>query len=274
MPRIRLGHESIWAWSHGAGEDVVLIAGLADDSSSWDAQVTVLSRHYRVTVIDNRGVGHSSTPPGPWTIGDFARDTLGVLDALQIRRAHVVGSSLGAATAQELAAAAPGRVRSLILNGSWRRSDDGFRILLDSWIAAARESSSLPELLAVINLSVYPASLQAGHLIERWLDDPQPERRPSYAVVRAGFIAAAEALRDYDAGDRLRRIAAPTLLTVGSEDDVLPPRHARELAALIPDARLAVFEGCGHHPFEEEPDRFNALAAEFFARASRPAVAA
>src|SRR5450755_3015126 len=121
----------LWTRTEGAGEDVLLIAGLAEDGASWDAQVDVLARRFRVTVLDNRGTGRSSAPPPPWTVGDFARDALAVLDGLGIAAAHVIGSGLGAAAAQELAAAAPARVRSLVLNGSWLRADAPFRGLVE-----------------------------------------------------------------------------------------------------------------------------------------------
>jgi pimeloyl-ACP methyl ester carboxylesterase len=239
-----------------------------DDSSSWAAQVEGLAQRFRVTVFDNRGAGRSSTPPGArWSIGDFARDALAVLDDLQIRRAHVIGSSLGAAAAQELAAAAPGRVRTLILNGSWVRSDGRFRALIESWIATAHRAATLRELLDAISLWVYPPDLHADGTVAQWLDALDPVSGVAYDRVRAGFLPAARALLGYDAAERPRQISAPTLLTVGSDDQVLPVAHTRTLAELIPGAGVTVFEGCGHQPFQEQPKRFNELAAEFFAAA-------
>ncbi len=268
MPYIQLGDNRLWAHTVGVGDDVVLIAGLADDSSSWEAQVEGLAQRFRVTVFDNRGVGRSSTPPGSrWSIGDFARDALAVLDGVQIRRAHVIGSSLGAAAAQELAAAAPGRVRSLLLNGSGVRSVCRVRALIESWIATAHRATTLRELLDAISLWVYPPGLHADRTVARWLDALDPVSGDAYEQVRAGFLPAARALLGYDAADRPRQISAPTLLTVGSDDQVLPAAHTRVLAELIPGATVTVFEGCGHQPFQEQPERFNELAAEFFAAA-------
>jgi 3-oxoadipate enol-lactonase len=266
VPYIQLGDNRLWAHSEGVGEDLLLIAGLADDSLSWEAQVEGLAQQFRVTVFDNRGVGRSSTPAGAqWSIGDFARDALAVLDSLQIGRAHVIGSSLGAAAAQELAAAAPGRVRSLILNGSWARSDGRFQALIESWIATAHRAATLRELLDAISLWVYPPGLHADGTVSRWLDALDPVSGDAYEQVRAGFLPAARAVLGYDAADRPLQISAPTLLTVGSEDQVLPAAHTRALAELIPGATMTVFEGCGHQPFQEQPERFNELAAEFFA---------
>ncbi len=252
----------------GVGEDVLLVAGLADDSSSWDAQVEGLAHRFRVTAFDNRGVGRSSTPAGAvWSVGDFARDALVVLDGLQIRAAHVIGSSLGAAAAQELAAAAPGRVRSLILNGSWARGDSRFRALIESWMATAQRAGTLRELLDAISLWVYPPELHADGTVVRWLDALDPVSGDAYERARAGFLPAARGVLRYDAADRPRLIRAPTLLTRGSQDQVLP--DTRALTELIPDAAVTVFEGCGHQPFQEQPERFNELVAEFLAAAGR-----
>jgi pimeloyl-ACP methyl ester carboxylesterase len=270
MPYIRLGDNRLWAHSVGVGEDVLLIAGLADDSSSWEARVDCLAHRFRVTTFDNRGVGRSSTPEGAlWSVGDFARDALAVLDGLQIGRAHVIGSSLGAAAAQELAVAEPGRVRSLILNGSWVRGGSRFRALIESWIATAHRAGTRRELLDAISLWVYPPRLHADGTVARWLDPLAPVSGDAYEQARAGFLPAARALLGYDAADRPGQIQAPTLLTVGSEDQVLPAEHTRALAELIPDATVTVFEGCGHQPFQEQPERFNELAAEFLAAAGR-----
>jgi pimeloyl-ACP methyl ester carboxylesterase len=75
VPYIELAGDRLWARSQGVGEDVLLIAGLADDSSSWEARTEGLSQRFRVTVFDNRGIGRSSTPPGSrWSVGNFARD--------------------------------------------------------------------------------------------------------------------------------------------------------------------------------------------------------
>ena len=267
MPYVDIIGGQLWTRTEGAGEDVMLIAGLGDDGSAWEAQVDALARRFRVTVLDNRGTGRSSAPPPPWTVCDLARDALAVLDGLGIAAAHVVGSGLGAAAAQELAAAAPARVRSLVLNGSWVRADAPFRSLVQSWIAAAEQAGSLSEVLAVIALSVTPSALDAAWMIDRRLDAVDGDHALGDATACAAFIAAAEAALAYDAGDRLGTIGGPTLLTAGEIDEVLGLDHCRAVASAIPHAETAVFRGCGHQPFQEDPAGFNGLAGEFLAAA-------
>jgi pimeloyl-ACP methyl ester carboxylesterase len=105
-------------------------------------------------------------------------------------------------------------------------------------------------------------------------DADEPPGGPLPFAWRAGFLSAAAALGHYDARDRPRHIAAPTLLTVGSADEVLPPAHTRALATLIPDAEVVVFDGCGHQPFREQPGRFNVPVTEFLAAAGARRAAA
>jgi pimeloyl-ACP methyl ester carboxylesterase len=128
-------------------------------------------------------------PPSqsPSSVGDFALDALAILDGLQIDRAHVIGSSLGAATGRELAAAAPERVRSLILNGSWVRSDERFRSLIDSSIAAVERVGSLRALIEVISLWVYPPALREDGTVERWLDAVEDVEGAAFRSVRDGL---------------------------------------------------------------------------------------
>src|SRR5262249_60390572 len=93
----------------GAADPLLLIMGLAADSTAWIFQVPEFARQYRTIVFDNRGVGRSSKPCGPYTIHAMADDAAGLLDAIGIARAHVVGGSMGGMIAQELALRHPKR---------------------------------------------------------------------------------------------------------------------------------------------------------------------
>lgn len=229
----------------------------------------MIARHLRVTVLESPASGRSPLPDpaGRWTVSDYAQDALAVLDGLGIDRAHVLGSSLGAAAALELAATAPGRVRSLLLNAGLVHADAELRELLHSWIDVAGRAQSLDELLTAVSLSASPASLQADRLIHRWLDRPAPVDAPRDERARSGFAAAAGALLAFDGGQRLGAVTAPTLLTVGADDDVVPLRHTQQLAAVLPRAVVHVCAGCGHQPFQEQPELFGELAGAFFAGA-------
>ncbi|TBR18353.1 alpha/beta fold hydrolase, partial [bacterium] len=107
---LRLAYET-----HGRGETLLLIAGLGRDRRMWDAQVPALSKGLRVVTFDNRGVGQSDSPAGPYTAAQMAADAAGLLDVLEVESAHVAGASLGGLIAQELALSRPARVSRLAL---------------------------------------------------------------------------------------------------------------------------------------------------------------
>ena len=127
MPIISVGGVDLHYIQAGAGDDILLLCGLGDDVTAWAEQTMAFAEHYRVTVIDNRGVGRSSLPDGEFTVVEMASDAAGRCDALGIRQAHVMGLSTGGAIAQELVIARPELVRSLVIVGSWCYSDRLFR---------------------------------------------------------------------------------------------------------------------------------------------------
>src|SRR5437016_651031 len=109
---------------HGHGDPLLLIMGLAADSTAWLFQVPAFAEHYRTITFDNRGVGRSAKPAGPYTITAMAKDAVGLLDMLGIARTHVVGVSMGGMIAQELALHHPERVRGLVLACTFPEPDE------------------------------------------------------------------------------------------------------------------------------------------------------
>src|SRR5262249_1043656 len=106
-----------------SGDPLLLIMGLAADSQAWMFQLPDFAQRYRTIIFDNRGVGRSSKPAGPYTVSEMADETAGLLDALSIPRAHVVGVSMGGMIAQELILRHPARVRGLVLACTYPEPD-------------------------------------------------------------------------------------------------------------------------------------------------------
>ena len=141
MPHVTVNNADLHYLQAGSGDDILLLCGLGDDVTAWDAQFEPLSEHYRVTVIDNRGVGRSSLPDGEFTVHDLAEDAAGICSALGIDKAHVMGFSMGGAIAQELAIAHPELISSLVIVGSWCYSDRLFRTFIETaeWSAGTAD---------------------------------------------------------------------------------------------------------------------------------------
>ena len=170
MPNTTANGVDLWFEQEGDGDDVLFISGLADEGACWVDQVTGLKDSYRLTTFDNRGVGRSSTPDGPFQIADFAADTIALIDALGLKRPHVVGSSMGGAIAQELALAHPGRVRSLVLNGTWCRGDRFLHEVFRNWMWSAQKADSIRDFLVTVNLWCFSPRIWNEGTMDGWID--------------------------------------------------------------------------------------------------------
>jgi pimeloyl-ACP methyl ester carboxylesterase len=251
----------LWVEQEGEGDDVLFISGLADEGACWIDQVAGLKDRYRITTFDNRGVGQSATPDGPFQIVDFAADTAALIDALGLQRPHVVGSSMGGAVAQELALAHPDKVRSLVLNGTWCRGDRFFKEVIRNWMWSAEKADSIGDFLVTVNLWCFSPRIWNDGTMDGWIDAAQAS--PHAQSVDA-FCRSAQALIDHDSADRIGAIKAPTMITVGELDLCLPARFSEELARRIPDSQMVVLEAAGHQPFQEIPEEYNRLLADFW----------
>ena len=241
------------AWErHGAGPPLLLIHGLGYARWGWEPVVEPLARSFDVILFDNRGIGESDAPAGPYTAAQLAGDALQVLDEAGVERAHVLGTSLGGMVAQELALAHPERVD---------------RLVLACTTPGGPESFPMPE--QTVKLMENGASLR--EFVENALapdpDDGIVERilahRESTAQPLEAWSAQAAAGMGFDALARVEAIRAPTLILHGTADAVVDSRNTALLALRIPDARVELFPGGGHLFFWEQPDRFVAAVEEF-----------
>ena len=241
------------AWErHGKGAPLLLIHGLGYARWGWEPVLEPLARSFDVILFDNRGIGESDAPPGPYTVPELAADALQVLDEGGVERAHVLGTSLGGMVAQELALSAPERVD---------------RLVLACTTPGGPESFPMPE--RTVQLMTSGATLR--QFVENALaDQPDPElverilrHREATAQPLEAWSAQAAAGAMFDALDRLPRIEAPTLILHGTEDAVVDSRNSALLGLRIPNARVEVFPGGGHLFFWEQPQRFVEVVTEF-----------
>lgn len=251
----------------GEGDPVLLIMGFGGDHLAWAMQMADFAARYRVIAFDNRGVGQSDAPDAPYTTRMMADDALGLMDALGVDSAHVLGVSMGGMIAQELVLARPDRVRSLHLACTFGRPDPYMLALNSAWremrIGLGREST-----LRTLGLWLFSPTTYAERpeLIEALLQNSLANPFPQSLI---GFLRQGEAVAAHDALERLGAIRCPTLVSVAEDDILVPPRFAREIVARIPGAELRTIPAAGHGYFLERPDLFNELSLEFIARSSR-----
>ncbi len=259
---IRLAYET-----RGAGEPLLLVQGLGYGRWGWDAVAGLLARKFRVIVFDNRGIGDSDVPPGPYSVRQLAADAVAVLDAERVERAHVVGASLGGMVAQELAISHAERVD---------------RLVLVCTTPGGLATHSVPQ--ATLDLVYAAPDLEPDEALRRGVEiglghgtaEARPdlferivELRNAHSFDLAGWWAQALAGASFDAYDRLGRVCAPTLVLTGTADSVVDCRNSEILAELVPGARLERFPDCGHLLFWEEPERFAKAVTAFLLRPSR-----
>jgi 3-oxoadipate enol-lactonase len=250
------------AWErHGSGPPLLLIHGLGYARWGWEPVLPGLAERFDIVLFDNRGIGESDAPPGPYSVVEMAADAVQVLDEAGIERAHVVGTSLGGMIAQELALTHAERVDRLVLACTTPGGPKAHP-MPQVTVALMAEAATLEPAVALrrfVENALAPASVAAHpELVDRIM-----AHRLATAQQPAAWAAQASAGATFDAYDRLGALAAPTLVQHGGEDVVVDPQNADLLVELLPDARIERFPGTGHLFFWEEPERFVASVSAF-----------
>lgn len=245
----------VWE-ERGAGDALLLIQGLGYGRWSWEPVVPGLAERYRVLWFDNRGIGDSDKPAGPYTARLMADDARQVLDEAGVERAHVLGASLGGMIAQELAAGTPERVDRLVLCCT---TPGGAQTvpMPDVTVALFAEA---PTLAPEVALRRFVENALARDASEELIQE-LVERRTANPPDPAGWQAQAAAGLGFAGVDG--PIRAPTLIVTGVEDNVVDPRNADVLAERIGGAEVERIENAGHLFFWEQPDAFVRIVAEF-----------
>jgi 3-oxoadipate enol-lactonase len=240
MPTIQANGIQLYYELAGPAEaPVVLLSNsLGTRLEMWDPQMQALTERYRVLRYDSRGHGRSEAPNGPYTIDMLAADGLGLLDALDIERAHFCGLSKGGMVGQVLGAKHGERLISLALCSTACHMPARELWQERIWVATEQGMAALAE-----------------GVVERWFTEAF-RREPSIAVDRVrqmiidtpahGYAGCCAAIRDMDLRELIGGIRVPTLVVVGDKDPATPPKMAEEIRSRIPGARLEVVPDAAH----------------------------
>jgi pimeloyl-ACP methyl ester carboxylesterase len=265
MPKAKINGITIDYMVEGQGEPLIMIIGLGSDQSNWRLQTGLFKKYYRTITFDNRGVGKSDKPTGPYTINMMAEDTISLMDHLGIEKTHLLGVSMGGMIAQELAINHPERVDKLVLGCTFARRNgtSGFSSevtrALEAYDRSSRDVASLRNLVnIIINLSFNKRSYRILAL---------PLMKVAIRTSTLdGFIDQLEAVLAHDAADRLGQIKAPTLVMTGTEDRVIKPVSSEVIANLLPRAKLVKVEGGSHGFSGEMSSKFNREVLDFLTK--------
>jgi len=261
MPKLKVNDVEIYYQVHGKGDPFVLIMGLRRNAEWWYGQIPALSKHFKILVFDNRGAGRTDKPKMDYSIRLFADDTAELMKSLNIKRAHVLGVSMGGYIAQELAINYPGMVRSLVLGCT---SAGGERALLMSPERMKKFTANeglTPEQILQKDMDIY--------FSDKFIKD-HPVKIKEFIEISLRYYQPPDAFErqfaaclKHDTINRLNRVHVPTLIISGDDDPLVPPENSRILRELMPHAELKYFHGCRHCFFIEEADQFNQRVLSF-----------
>ena len=260
MPFIENQGAKIYWDEQGQGEPILLIMGLGYPSDMWYRTRQILANEYRTIALDNRGVGRSDMPAGPYPIALMASDALAALDAAGVERAHVYGVSMGGMIAQEFALQYPERVRSLILGCTAAGGPNAVRADADATQMLMARGMMTPEQAAEAAVQfIYDSGTPRERIDEDltvrrpWL--PRPE---AYVAQLMGIIA-------WEADSRLPQITAPTLIIHGETDRLVPIGNGSRIAERIRHAKFVRLPNASHIYSTDQPEASHAAVLEFLA---------
>jgi 3-oxoadipate enol-lactonase len=240
-------------------ETVVLVNGLADDLTTWELQMeALLGAGYRVLRFDNRGIGASDAPAGPYTTALFAQDAKGLVDELGLTDFHLLGVSMGGMIAQEYAIAYPGDLRSLTLACTYAQPGPFCSRMFALW-----EELAPKEGVAFVMREVTLWAFTVPFFEER--EEELREFEVAMAEIDQSveaYLAQLHSIQHHDTTGRLGGITVPTLVLAGEEDILIPVRLSRALRDALPSAEWATVPG-GHACLWEHPEPFNQAVLGF-----------
>jgi pimeloyl-ACP methyl ester carboxylesterase len=248
----------------GRGEPVLLIMGSGAAGRVWTMhQTPALNRAgYETVVFDNRGIPPSDAPHGDYSLAGMVADTKGLIEALGLGPCRIVGTSMGAMIAQELAIGSPELVRSAVLIATRARADVTRRAMAASERALREQGIRLPPEYAAVRSvleMLSPATLNDDAAVAGWLEVFELSGGDTAAGQRS-----VDTVEDRRAG--LREITVPCRAIGFTDDLICPPHLVAEVADAIPDCDFVEIPSCGHVGNLERPDEVNTAIIEFFAK--------
>ncbi len=261
MPLAKAGEIELSYERAGSGPPLLLIMGMSGTKHHWgEPLLEDLRRDFDTIVYDHRDAGDSTRTGNPFTIADLAEDANGLLAALDIDSAYVMGISMGGMIAQELVLAYPERIQALVLGctysggeGSALASEDVLRRLAEGMSSGDRQRA----IRTGWEVNVSPSFAAREDIYATFL-----QTGLKYGLPVPVIMEQMRAISEHDTSERLGEIVVPTLVIHGTLDEMLPVQNGYMIAERIPDARLEIFEGVGHLFFWEEPKRSARLVRE------------
>ena len=258
MPRMKINDISLNYELDGKGPAVMFINGLTMDVNGWYFQVPAFSGKYKVLRYDYRGQGQSDKPDMDYSQEMHTDDLNDLLDRLGIQKAHIIGLSNGGMIAQHFTVKYPEKVGALVLVDTCSYIDTLLELSLKAWIKATQVGGS------ELRYDVALPALFAEDFVKRNLENILGMREVSIRNNQPRpVINLARSCLAHNINDRISQITAPTLVIVGEEDILIPPKYSKILHEKIAGSKLIMLKKCGHVPPIEKPEEFNGIVLSF-----------
>lgn len=265
MPKAKANGIEIHYETSGSGKALVLISGLGYPLWQWHKMVPYLAEQFRVISFDNRGVGQTEKPAGPYTAQVLAADTAGLLEALSIEKAAIMGHSMGGFIAQAMALDFPEKVSELILCSTNFGGPNHVPVTPEAFaVLSDTASDPLTRFTNGLKVSTAPGWADAHpEVVKAWVDwrvaNPV-EPVPYQAQMAIGLeLMTEEAAFE----NKLPNISVPTLILFGAYDKVVPPENAELLQKRVRGSRIAIIPDAGHFFPIEVPEAASQIVIDF-----------
>src|SRR5215213_2771667 len=267
---VQVGDISIAYKRFGQGKPILFISGTSQTKDAWEPTLLLelAATNHTVIVFDNRGMGETTVGTKPFSIEQFANDTAGLLDALNIEKVDVFGVSLGTFIAQELTLNYPQKVERLILHAGYCRGNEA--IYASGQALETIMTLNSPQVLQNMTAEQQAMILAQIMFPPQWLEE-HPEILNSVIQLAPVRSATPEIIQQqgFASGtwkgscDRLANITQPTLLIVGDQDLLIPAANSIMMAQRIPNSWLVIIQGTGHGMMLQVPNEFSAIVQTF-----------
>lgn len=261
MKSVNINNANIFYEQQGQGEPLLLIAGFGADHMVWSGLNPELAKRYQVITFDNRGSGQSSITRGPYSIEQLAADAYELCQALGVKKAHVLGNSMGGYIAQMLAYRYPEFVSTLMLSNSAMHTNYSFHVYLEAQLELIKAGGDKKQLIKAGLAWCYSDEFLKDEMIVNTIIELMLQAPFPFKV--EGYEAQMSALRDFNSTPWIQQLHCKTLVMSGSKDIIFLPSTTKALAEQLPNAEYYCFEGAGHLPFIEQPETFLKVITTF-----------
>ena len=261
MPILKLNDIELYYETIGSGQPLMLIAGLASDSQSWQPLVEELSRHYQLILLDNRGVGRTQPHSAPSSIEQMADDCIALADYLGIQQFSLVGHSMGGMIALSCASRHPKRINRLMLLATAIQNPSRNNQLFQDWLDYWRVGLPLDLWFRNVFFWIFsPDFFNHSETIKAAVEFALTYPHPQSLV---GFERQIQALANANLEPQLALITQPTLIICAEVDLLFPIKESAPMLRLLPNHQLVIVEGAAHSLVVEQPKTIQELLLKF-----------